>query len=99
VDTPSGGQKKRKKLDVRSIRGIFIGYATHQKGWKILDCSTGTILTTCHVTFDETGSPASEELKRQELTKLAKFIQLDFDYYSSTATADVDFLILQWSNS
>jgi hypothetical protein len=92
INMATGNQQKRKKLDVRSIRGIFVGYAPNQKGWCVLDCTTGTVITTCHVTFDESGSPSSEELKRQELNKLARFFKLDFDYYSRTAVTDTDYM-------
>jgi hypothetical protein len=49
--------KKGKKLDnleARSIDGIFFGYASHSRAYRVLNLETNQIMETCEVTFDET---------------------------------------------
>jgi hypothetical protein len=49
--------KKGKKLDkfeARSVDGIFFGYASHSKAYRVLNLETNQIVETCEVTFDET---------------------------------------------
>ena len=41
------------KLQPRSIRCVFIGYAPHYKAYKCLDPLTGRIYVSCHVIFHE----------------------------------------------
>jgi hypothetical protein len=54
--------KKGKKLDkfeARSVDGIFFGYASHSRAYRVLNLETNQIVETCEVTFDET-QPRSE---------------------------------------
>jgi hypothetical protein len=49
--------KKGKKLDKfepRSVKGIFFGYASHSRAYRVLNLETNQIMETCEVTFDET---------------------------------------------
>jgi hypothetical protein len=49
--------KKGKKLDMfeaRSVDGIFFGYASHSRAYRVLNLETNQIMETCEVTFDET---------------------------------------------
>jgi hypothetical protein len=49
--------KKEKKLDkfeARSVNGIFFGYTSHSRAFRVLNLETNQILKTCEVTFDET---------------------------------------------
>jgi hypothetical protein len=49
--------KKGKKLDkfeARSVDGIFFGYASHSRAYRVLNLETSQIVETCEVTFDET---------------------------------------------
>jgi hypothetical protein len=49
--------KKGKKLDkfqARSVDGIFFGYASHYRAYRVLNLETNQIVETCEVTFDET---------------------------------------------
>jgi hypothetical protein len=49
--------KKGKKLDkfeARSVDGIFFGYASHSRAYRVLNLETNQIMETCDVTFDET---------------------------------------------
>jgi hypothetical protein len=49
--------KKGKKLDkfeARSVHGIFLGYASHSRAYRVLNLETNQIVETCEVTFDET---------------------------------------------
>jgi hypothetical protein len=49
--------KKGKNLDkfeARSVHGIFFGYASHFRAFRVLNLETNQIMETCEVTFDET---------------------------------------------
>jgi hypothetical protein len=49
--------KKGERLDKfedRSVDGIFFGYASHSRAYRVLNLETNQILDTCEVTFDET---------------------------------------------
>jgi hypothetical protein len=49
--------KKGKKLDkfeARSVDGIFFGYASHSRAYRVLNIENNQIMETCEVTFDET---------------------------------------------
>jgi hypothetical protein len=49
--------KKGRKLDkfeARSVDGIFFGYASHSRAYRVLNLATNQIVETCKVTFDET---------------------------------------------
>jgi hypothetical protein len=49
--------KKGKKLDkfeARSVDGIFFGYASHSRAYRVLNLETNQIVETCEVTFDKT---------------------------------------------
>jgi hypothetical protein len=48
--------KKGKKLDkfeARSVDGIFFGYASHSRSYRVLNLETNQIMETCEVTFNE----------------------------------------------
>jgi hypothetical protein len=54
--------KKGKKLDefeARSVNGIFFGYASHSRAYRVVNLETNQIVETCEVTFDET-QPCSQ---------------------------------------
>jgi hypothetical protein len=49
--------KKGKNLDkfeARSVDGIFFGYASHSRAYRVFNLETNQIMETCEVTFDET---------------------------------------------
>jgi hypothetical protein len=49
--------KKGKKLDkfeARSVDGIFFGYASHSRAYRVFILETNQIVETCEITFDET---------------------------------------------
>jgi hypothetical protein len=51
--------KKGKKLDkfeARSVDGIFFGYASNSRGFRVLILKSNQIMETCEVTFDETAT-------------------------------------------
>jgi hypothetical protein len=48
--------KKLDKFDARSVDGIFFGYASHSRAYRVLNLETNQIVETCEVTFDETQS-------------------------------------------
>jgi hypothetical protein len=42
------------KFKARSVDGIFFGYASHSRAYRVLNLETNQIVETCEVTFDET---------------------------------------------
>jgi hypothetical protein len=46
--------KKLDKFEARSVDGIFFGYASHSRPYRVLNLETNQIVETCEVTFDET---------------------------------------------
>jgi hypothetical protein len=59
--------KKGKKLDkfeARSVNGIFFGYASHSRAYRVLNLETNQIVETCEVTFDETQPRSQLVLER-----------------------------------
>jgi hypothetical protein len=42
------------KFEARSVDGIFFGYASHSRAYRVLNLETNEIVETCEVTFDET---------------------------------------------
>jgi hypothetical protein len=54
--------KKGKQLDkfeASSVDGIFFGYASHSRAYRVLSLETNQIVETCEVTFDE-AQPCSQ---------------------------------------
>jgi hypothetical protein len=57
VSGPYSAPTKGKKLDkfeARSVDGIFFGYASHSRAYRVLNVETNQIVETSGVTFDET---------------------------------------------
>jgi hypothetical protein len=42
------------KFEARTVDGIFFGYASHSRAYRVLNLETNQIMETCEVTFDET---------------------------------------------
>jgi transposase InsO family protein len=42
------------KFESRSSVGIFLGYASHSRAFRVLNIDTNIVMETCEVTFDET---------------------------------------------
>jgi hypothetical protein len=42
------------KFEASSVDGIFFGYASHSRAFRVLNLETNQIMKTCEVTFDET---------------------------------------------
>jgi hypothetical protein len=42
------------KFESRSSDGIFLGYASHSRAFRVLNLDTNLDMQTCEVTFDET---------------------------------------------
>jgi hypothetical protein len=47
------------KFEARLVDGIFFGYASHSRAYRVLNLETNQIVETCEVTFDET-QPCSQ---------------------------------------
>ena len=50
------------KFDAKSDVGIFIGYSTHSKAYRIYNKRTNVVEESIHVAFDETNPPTSKSL-------------------------------------
>jgi hypothetical protein len=46
--------RKLYKFEARSVDGIFFGYESHSRAYRVLNLETNQIVDTCEVTFDET---------------------------------------------
>ncbi|KAM1470398.1 hypothetical protein ACFX11_041122 [Malus domestica] len=44
----------RQKLDAKSVKGVFVGYATCEKGYRVFDPCTKKLILSRDVVFDET---------------------------------------------
>jgi hypothetical protein len=42
------------KFEARSVDGIFFGYASHSRAYRVVNLDTNQIVETCEVTFNET---------------------------------------------
>jgi hypothetical protein len=42
------------KFESRSSDGVFLGYASHSRAYRVLNLDTNKVMETCEVTFDET---------------------------------------------
>jgi hypothetical protein len=47
-------RKGRSWIKARSVDGIFFGYASDSRAYRVLNLETNQIVETCEVTFDET---------------------------------------------
>src|SRR5438034_5643932 len=46
-------QGKLDKFESRSSDGIFLGYASHSRAYRVLNLETNLIVETCEVTFEK----------------------------------------------
>ncbi|CAL2230473.1 unnamed protein product [Prunus armeniaca] len=46
-------EESRQKLDAKSTRGVFVGYATCEKGYRVFDPATRKLILSRDVVFDE----------------------------------------------
>jgi hypothetical protein len=72
----------------RSIRCVFLGYGSRQKGFKCLDSNTGRVYTSRDLIFDETVFPF-EHLHTNAGTRLRKEILLLHDHHLNRNCGDV----------
>jgi hypothetical protein len=64
--------KKFGKFEARSVNGIFFGYASHSRAYRVLNLETNQIVETCEVTFDETQPSSNLSLSVQVMMTLAR---------------------------
>jgi hypothetical protein len=65
--------EKLDKVEARSVDGIFFGYASHSRAYRVLNLETNQIVETCEVAFDET-QPRSQLVERAGDDELGKEI-------------------------
>jgi hypothetical protein len=64
--------KKLDKFEARLVDGIFFGYASHSRAYRVLDLETNKIMETCEVTFNETNHVVSLFLSVQVMMNLVR---------------------------
>jgi hypothetical protein len=67
--------KKGRKLDkfeARSVDGIFFGYASHSRAYRVLNLETNQIVETCEVTSTRHNHVVSLSLSVQVMINLAR---------------------------
>jgi hypothetical protein len=65
----------RKKLDTKALEGVFVGYSTVSKAWRVLIPSTGRVVESPHVTFHEQhfrGTHLPEEYKEAAMAETVR---------------------------
>ena len=50
------------KFDARSDKGIFLGYSTHSKSYRVLNKRTMRVEESVHVYFDESNTISKEDV-------------------------------------
>jgi hypothetical protein len=60
------------KFEARSVDGIFFGYASHSRAYRVLNLETNQIIETCEVTFDETQPRSQLVFSVQVMMNLAR---------------------------
>ncbi|GJS06698.1 retrovirus-related pol polyprotein from transposon TNT 1-94 [Tanacetum coccineum] len=87
---------KRSKLDAKARKGIFVGYATESKGYRIYDLTDSKIVISRDVTFDEGAywDWNMDEVKRHEDTFLNETYhdKVDIPEFDIEDTSDTDVL-------
>ncbi|KAH9095789.1 hypothetical protein LEN26_017690 [Aphanomyces euteiches] len=54
-------KEKRKKFDAKTVRCRFLGYDLFNNGYRLEDLSTGRILISCDVKFNESNFPSCDD--------------------------------------
>ncbi|GKD84395.1 retrovirus-related pol polyprotein from transposon TNT 1-94 [Tanacetum coccineum] len=87
---------KRSKLDAKARKGIFVGYATESKGYRIYDLTDSKIVISRDVTFDEGAywDWNVDEVKRHEDTfsNETHHDEIDIPEFDIEDTTDTDVL-------
>lgn len=65
VNTPS---ELRHKLEAKSLKGVFVGYAKCEKGYRIFDLLSKWLILSRYVVFDEESSWDWQESTEKHLT-------------------------------
>ncbi|MGZ4851256.1 MAG: reverse transcriptase domain-containing protein, partial [Candidatus Bathyarchaeia archaeon] len=73
--------QKRKKLDSKGHKGMFIGFSEETLGWRILDVETMQVKVSKDVVFMEEEFTASEQLRESREDDYSSDEQDDFQYF------------------
>jgi hypothetical protein len=85
--------KKGKKLDkfeARSVDGIFFGYASHSRAYRVLNLETNQIVETCEVTLDVTQPRSQLVFECAGDDELGEEIFQEEEHVPTTSTMVVD---------
>ena len=58
----NNGKNLPEKFDARSDNGIFLGYSTHSKAYRVLNKRTMCVEESVHVIFDESNTISKEDV-------------------------------------
>jgi hypothetical protein len=72
--------EKLDKIEARSVDGIFFGYASHSRAYRVLNLETNQIVETCEVAFDETQPRSQLVFERAGDDELGKEIFQEEDH-------------------
>ena len=73
-------RNKRKKIEIKGERCVFLGYASHSKAYYLLSLDTQRIITARNVITNETNFPYARRKQAQLMDKISQFgADGDFD--------------------
>ncbi|BBH04991.1 transposable element gene [Prunus dulcis] len=78
--------KVRQKLDAKSTKGIFVGYAICEKGYRVYDPATKKILLSRDVVFDENATWVWKQMSDEQGSMINHEEQYDLSNDSSQLT-------------
>ncbi|CAL9020204.1 unnamed protein product [Prunus brigantina] len=78
----------RHKLDLKSTKGVFVGYATCEKGYRVFDPVSNKLILSRDVTFDEEGAWHWTDNNDSVMTPYTIENQVDFDFHSDSSNGN-----------
>ncbi|CAL8151067.1 unnamed protein product [Prunus armeniaca] len=78
----------RHKLDPKSTKGVFVGYAICEKGYRVFDPVSNKLILSRDVTFDEEGAWHWTDNNDSVMTPYTIENQVDFDFHSDSSNGN-----------
>lgn len=92
----NNGKSQLKAFDSKSDEGIFLGYSSTSKAFRVYNCRTLLMEETPHVVFDESTVGRNQESKSEELGKRMTRLSLK-EKESSKTDSHIKISIPSWS--